>query len=237
MRHVRKPGDDRDARERIDVPRHAAEDRARPRRIEPDRPHGDDVTEGEHHRRDEHGNEHQDFDGALRRQIGSGEQKRERSAQRQRDQHHAGRDHERIRECRPKIRVLENERVGVETEMLRGIEERRVEEALPEDEPERHEDHDCGDHDHGGAREAEAAGDHVVSGSGNVGVIPASRFRGSRVAGVQCCSDHARDFRSRRCEFIRTPPRMMPRPNEFGPTSYFRPSVVCHCFRNSSRLV
>src|ERR1700682_493141 len=83
-----------------------------------------------------------------------------RCAERQRDQHHARGDDDRIEKRRPKIRVFENETVSIEAQMLRRIEKRRVEKALPEDQRQRCKDHQRRDGYHGAARKAEAAGCH-----------------------------------------------------------------------------
>src|SRR5205814_248524 len=61
--------------------------------------------------------------------------------------------------------VFEDERIRVEAEAIRRVKERRVEEALPEDEPERQKDHHRGDGDHRAAREAEGAGGHLSCGA------------------------------------------------------------------------
>ncbi len=160
MRNVREPRDHRDARERVDVPGHVAEEVLGPQRIEADRPHRHDVAERQHHRRHEHGDQHQHFDDALARQVGAGKQERERGAERQRDQRHAGGDDDRIDDGVPEIRVVEDEAVRTETQMPRGIEERRRQKALPEDQQHRRQDHQRGDRDDGGARNAEASGGH-----------------------------------------------------------------------------
>ena len=60
----------------------------------------------------------------------------------------------------PEIGIGEYELVGVEADVALRIEERRVEEALPEYQRQRREHHQRGDRDDRRARQAEAAGDH-----------------------------------------------------------------------------
>ena len=163
VRHVRQAGDDRDAGQRIDIPRHGADQVLCPQRVETDRSHRDDVAEREHHRRNEDRDQHQHFDHALSGQVGAGQQEGECRTQRQRDDHHAECDHHRVAQRRPEIGVIENERVRVEAEMLDRIEERRVEKALPEDQRQRRKHHQRGDRYDRSARKAEGAGTHVQS--------------------------------------------------------------------------
>ncbi len=180
VRHVGQAGDDRNAGQRIDVPRNVAEEVLGPQRIESDRPHGHDVAESEHHRRDEHRHEHQHLDDALAGQIGAGQEERERCAERQRDEHHPRGDDDRIEKRVPEVGVVEDEPIGVEAEVARRVEKRGVEEALPEDQRQRRENDDRRNGHHGNTREAEGAGSHCSS------VAPACRYSNGDPASWSC---------------------------------------------------
>ncbi len=148
-------GDDGDAGERVDVPGHEPEQLLGPDRIEADRPGRDDVAEAEHHRRDEHRNQQQRLDPAAPRQVGPDHQEGEDAAERHRDQRHRAGDHERVLERVPEVVVGEDELERADAEAMRR-EERRVEQALIEDEPEREEDGECRQADDARARQRNA---------------------------------------------------------------------------------
>ena len=135
MRHVSEAGDDGDACERVDIPGHVADQIFCQQRVEPHRPHRHHVAEGEHHGRDKYRDQHQHFDAALRGKISAREQKSERRAQRKGNDHHARRDEYGIEKRSPEVRVFEDECVRGQTDAVFRIEKRRIEKALPEDEP------------------------------------------------------------------------------------------------------
>ena len=157
VRHVREPGDHADRHERVDAPGRAAEEVRRPDGVEPDGTGGDDVAEGEHHRRDEARHEDQRLDPALAGQVGALHHEREQAAQWHRDDDHHRGQQERVGEGAPEVRIREDERVRLEAGRFARIEERRGEEALVEDERQRRE------HRRGRHQDREAAGDRRES--------------------------------------------------------------------------
>jgi len=144
VRHVREADDHRDREDRIDVPRHAlrAEQFLEPHRVEADRAGRDHVAEREHHRRHEHGREQQRFEPAAAGQVGAHHQECEDAAERDRDEQHPAGDDERVLHGRPEVGVAEDETEAFDAERLAGVEERRGQQALEQDEAERQRDRD-----------------------------------------------------------------------------------------------
>ena len=136
---MREADDDRDRENRVHAPWRfgGAEQFLPPDRIEADRTGRDHIAECEHHRRNEYGGEQQRFEPAAAGQVGAHHQERENAAERDRDEQHPGRDDERVLQRGPEVGVAENEFEAGKTERAFGVEERRVQHALEQNEAER----------------------------------------------------------------------------------------------------
>jgi hypothetical protein len=138
---------------------HHAEQLVHPGRVEAHRSHRHHVAEAHHHRRHEDRHQQQRRDPAAARQVGAHHQEGQHAAQRHRDRGQAGGQQHAVLEGQPEVGVVEDEAEGVQPEHLVGHEERRRQDALVEDQEQRQEDRQAGQHDHDGARPvgAEAA--------------------------------------------------------------------------------
>jgi hypothetical protein len=128
--------DQRDCEHRVDGPGRFfyAEQRLPPHRVEADRTRGDDIAEGQHHRRYKDWREQHRFDPATPRQVGADHQEREHGAERNRDKQHAARDAQRVFQRQPEVGVIENKLEGASAEGSIGIEKWRVQKALEHNE-------------------------------------------------------------------------------------------------------
>lgn len=140
MRDMRQPRDKHDAAQGIDVPRHETDDVARKDGNEAGRPDRDRIPESEHQRRNEHRNQHDDFQRLAEMHIGAGEQERECRAQRDGDRHHAHGHDDRVPQGVVEHRVDENIFVCAQAEAGARAEERTIEKALVDDQADGRED-------------------------------------------------------------------------------------------------
>jgi ABC-type spermidine/putrescine transport system permease subunit II len=153
MRHMGQPGNQRNAGHRIDIPRRFTQQRAQPDGEKPHRPHRHHIAKGQHHRRDKHRHQHRQLDPALARQIGARQQEGQRAAQRHRNHQHAKGDHHRVAKRLVKIRVVKHKAVGVQPQRRGRHEERRVQQALVDNQRNRGENHQGGERNHRPPRE------------------------------------------------------------------------------------
>src|SRR5207249_1370248 len=103
-------------------------------------PYGDDVSEGDHHRRQEDGHEQRRLQPAAAGKVGAHDQEREECSERDRDGRHPRGDDEGAPERAVEVGVDEHELIRGKRQLRAGLEERTVEKALVEDDDERSED-------------------------------------------------------------------------------------------------
>ena len=133
MRDMGEPRDHDQRQQRIEIPRHKADEVLGKRREDPDRTDCHDITERDHHRRDEDRNQYQRLEVVPSGNVGPHHQEGEQGAERHGDRGHAAGNHNRRPERLPEIRVVKYERVGGEAEFRRRIEKWRGEKALIDD--------------------------------------------------------------------------------------------------------
>ena len=141
MRHVGEASDQNHAVKGIQIPRHAADQRLRPERKESNRADGNDVAESQYNRREEDRHEQPGLEKFLSRQIGAHKQKRQQTAERNRDQCHAEGNQQRGAEGGVKTGISENVTIGAEAQGGRRAKESFAKKTLVNDEPQRSEDH------------------------------------------------------------------------------------------------
>jgi hypothetical protein len=128
--NVRQPRDHGQRQQRIEIPGHKAEDVLRKCRKNPDRSDRDNISERDHHRRDEDRDQDQRLEILPAGHVGAHHQESEQGTKRHRDCGHAAGDHDCGPERLPEIRVSKDERIGKQAEPRRTVEKRRGEEAL-----------------------------------------------------------------------------------------------------------
>src|SRR5262249_17646026 len=104
---------------------------------DPDRSRRDHVSECEHHRGEKDRDQHHRFEHPSARQIGSYEQKGEDAAERHRDQRHPHRDQSSRSKGPVEVRIGKDKRKRRGRGLRRGLEKRRTQNALVENDPQR----------------------------------------------------------------------------------------------------
>ena len=145
MRHVSEAGDDDQRPERVEIPRHEAENLLGQGRENADRPDRNDIAERDDDSRDENRNQQQRFEVLLARHIGAHHQEGEQGAERHGDRGHTAGDRDGGPEGLPEVVVGKDEGIGGKARLGRRIEERCRQEALVEHQRERHRHGERGD--------------------------------------------------------------------------------------------